>query len=433
MITRYDLGYYALTPLAAPYLAYRSLTRRKYRESARGMLGLDLPIGNNRKQWKAGSIWIHAVSVGEVVAAYSIAPLLKKRFPRLPILVTTVTETGQAHAHKIVKEATAIHYFPLDFSWNVQRFLRCFRPKLVILMETEIWPNFLTLSRRQGAEVFMVNGKLSEGSFKGYSFGRSLLAPAFQAFRAFCMQTESDAERMRELSRRPEDVYVTGNCKFDAVMEPLDDDVARLVKINYKLGQEDRPTLVVGSTHPGEEEIFLNVYRRLRERFPTMRLILSPRHPERFHEVYEMFRRQEADWRVSRASLPRQADPDVFILDKMGELARMYGLGDVAVVAGSFCPVGGHNVLEAAIHAIPVVVGPDMHSQKELDRLFRSEESGLVRCTAENVAEKLTELFQDQGLREKIGKQALDTSRKNQGSAKRSLEIIEKYVSGLEL
>jgi 3-deoxy-D-manno-octulosonic-acid transferase len=394
------------------------------------MLGLDLPIGRNRDIWRDGSIWIHAVSVGEVVAARAIAPLLKEWRPDLPLLVTTTTETGQAHAHQVVKQADAIHYFPLDFSWNVNRFLRCFRPRMIALMETEIWPNFLTLAGRAGVPVFMVNGKLSERSFKRYLFGRDVLASAFGAFRAFCMQTEADAERMRALSQRPEAVHVTGNCKFDAPLEPLDPDVARVVRESYNLGAESRPTLVVGSTHPGEEEIVLEAFRKARERFPRLRMILSPRHPERFHEVFELCRRHPAGWTVSRASLPRQADPDIFVLDKMGELARVYGLGDVAVVAGSFCKIGGHNILEAAAHSIPVVVGPHMHSQKELDRLFTGPESGCLRCEAESLADTLIELFDSPEKRRHTGEQAKATALRNQGSARRSVEIIKSAMGG---
>lgn len=426
MLSRYDLIYYALMPGFVPWLAWRSLTKKKYRESARGMLGLDLPIGAYRDQWRDGSVWVHAVSVGETVAAKSIAPHLRQLLPDLPLLATTITETGQAQAHKILNEAQYIHYFPLDFSWNVRRFLRCFKPQVFIMMETELWPNFLTLAAQQGADIFMVNGKLSEKSFRGYRKGRFVLRSAFRNIRAFCMQTEEDAQRMTELCGRPEDVFVTGNCKFDAPMEPLDPDVAEAALRQYRLGK--RPRLVVGSTHPGEEEIMLRTFEALRQKEPALQMILSPRHPERFSEVYQKCRKHPAQWKISKASAPVREEPDIMVLDTMGELARIYGLGDVAVVAGSFVPIGGHNLLEAACHAVPVLVGPHMHAQKELNRLFQGDDSGCVRSSSENLVGDLARLFADPGLREKKGKQALATARSNQGSARASVEIIRQYL-----
>jgi 3-deoxy-D-manno-octulosonic-acid transferase len=429
MPTRFDIAYYALTPALLPYLAYRRFSKGKYRDSTRGMLGQTLPGPHGRQVFSDGSVWIHAVSVGETVAAKSIAPLVGELAPALPLLVTTVTETGQAHARKVMTEAERVHYFPLDFSWNVRRFLDCFNPKIFIVMETEIWPNFLTECARRGTRVFMVNGKLSDKSFRGYRRIRSVLKPAFDAIDACCMQTESAAERMRELCGRPRDVHVTGNCKFDVAPPTLSPEAEQGIRSHYRLGPR-RPTLVVGSTHPGEDGIILDAFQRIRQTMPDLMLILSPRHPERFSEVTELCRRHEASWRVSRATNPRNESPDVFVLDTMGELARVYGLGDVGVVAGSFTEkVGGHNLMEVAVHSIPVVVGPHMWAQKEIDRLFASDDSGCVRTTADTLAATLEELLLDDAMRRRIGEQARDTSVRNQGSARASIEVIKRYLA----
>jgi 3-deoxy-D-manno-octulosonic-acid transferase len=428
MPTRFDLAYYCLLPAALPFFLYRRLARGKYHESARGMLGRDLPRGAQREVFRNGSVWLHAVSVGETVAAKSIAPFLHELAPGLPLVATTITETGQAHARQILTEAGQVHYYPLDFSWNVRNFLDCFNPRVFIMMETELWPNFLTLAAARGCRVFMVNGKLSDRSFGRYRAARALLRPAFEAIRAFCMQTEGDAEKMRQLCGRPQDVHVTGNCKFDAPMPPLDGDVQQFVRKEYLLGETRRPLFVVGSTHPGEEEIVLRAFEETRRAVPGLQMILSPRHPERFREVYELCRNHPAGWKVSRATAPRMESPDIFVLDKMGELARIYGLGDVAVVAGSFCRIGGHNVLEAAAHSIPVVVGPHMHAQKELDRLFQASDSGCVRCDADNLGRTLAELFRDEVRRREIGALARHTATRNQGSARKSIEILKRYL-----
>ncbi|MBN1868587.1 3-deoxy-D-manno-octulosonic acid transferase [Candidatus Sumerlaeota bacterium] len=431
MPTRFDLFYYAASPVAVPYFAFRSLTKGKYRQSAGGMLGFTLPKGAERERFRNGSIWIHAVSVGETVAARSVAPLLRKLAPELPLVVTTITETGQAHARKILSNADRIHYFPVDFSWNVERFLQCFNPRLFVMMETELWPNFLTLAARSGAQVFMANGKISDKSFRGYRRGRFLLRPAFDAVRAFCMQTEADAERMKALSGRPRDVHVTGNCKFDAPAPALSPEAAQGARDQYRLGPEDRPRLVVGSTHPGEEAIVLDAFAEVRRAIPDLQMILSPRHPERFQEVVSLCRNHAAGWRVSRATNPKIESPDILVLDTMGELARIYALGRVAVVAGSFsATVGGHNLLEPAAHAVPVVVGPHMWGQKEIDRLFEGPDSGCVRTGADaaSLASALLDLLQNADKCRTIGQQALATARRNQGSAERTVRVIRTYL-----
>jgi len=434
MLTRFDLGYYLLSPAALPYLAYRRLRKGKYRQSARAMFGGMLPRGPERDLFRNGSIWIHAVSVGETVAAKCIAPLLREAAPSLPLVVTTITETGQAHARKILSEAADhINYFPVDLSWNVARFLDCFRPRVVVLMEAEIWPNFLTLAARGGARIFMVNGKLSDRSYRHYRRGLFVLRPVFDAVRAFCMQTDADAARMRDLCGRPCDVHVTGNVKFDASAQRLSAAAAEAFRERFRLGPR-RPTVVVGSTHAGEDEIMLAAFERARRAVPDLQMILSPRHPERFGEVADLCRRvgshqtPAGGWKVSRASAPDVDSPDILVLDTMGDLARVYGLGDVAVVAGSFCGVGGHNLMEAAAHAIPVVVGPDMHSQKEIDRLFEGPAGGCVRCTAETLGETLESLFSDAAKRAEIGAQAARTAARNQGSARRSVDVIRRYL-----
>jgi 3-deoxy-D-manno-octulosonic-acid transferase len=371
--TRYDLVYSLALPALLPYLGYRRLRRGKYRQSASGMLGQDLPAPADRRIFERGSVWIHAVSVGETVAAKSIAPLVRQLLPELPLVASTITETGQAHARKILTEAAHIHYFPLDFSWNTRRFLDCYNPRVILVMETEIWPNFLTLAAERGARIFMVNGKLSDKSFKGYSKGRGFLAPAFNAFHAFCMQTQQTQTAWPHSANAP-----GRPCHRQLQIRhaglTLSPEQQEALRTRYRLGTR-RPTVVVGSTHPGEEEIVLEAFRQTRQSVPNLLLILSPRHPERFNEIFTLCQRHPANWRVSRATDPQTDAPDIFLLDTMGELARTYGLGDLGVVAGSFGNIGGHNLLEAAVHSIPVLVGPNMHAQKEIDRLFSGAEA----------------------------------------------------------
>jgi 3-deoxy-D-manno-octulosonic-acid transferase len=246
------------------------------------------------------------------------------------------------------------------------------------------------------------------------------------------MQTQADADRMAALCQRPRDVHVTGNCKFDMPGLTLSPEQQEALRTRYRLGTR-RPTVVVGSTHPGEEEIVLEAFRQTRQSVPNLLLILSPRPPERFNEIFTLCQRHPANWRVSRATDPQTDAPDIFLLDTMGELARTYGLGDLGVVAGSFGNIGGHNLLEAAVHSIPVLVGPNMHAQKEIDRLFSGAESGCVRCRPETLGSIWTNLLQDPQKRQQIGAQALATATRNQGSARASIEVIRRYLQDAPL
>lgn len=433
MLTRYDLGYYLFAPIALPYLAYRWIRKGKYRKSGGAMFGRGLPVEAEREIFRGGSIWLHAVSVGETVAAKTIAPLLRELAPELPLVVTTITETGQAQARKIMTEANHIGYFPFDLSWNVGRFLDCFNPRIMILMEKERWPNVLTMAAGRGTKIFTVNGSLSDRSYHRYMKGRFVLQPIFDAIRGYCMQTESDAERMVDLCGRRADVFVTGNVKFDAPIAELSPEQAQAYRERFRLGGERRPLVVVGSTHPGEDEVVLRAYETARRVVPNLQMILSPRHPERFNEVAEQCARegarQEAAWSVSRASAPSVDSPDILVLDTMGDLARVYGLGDVAVVAGSFSQkVGGHPLIEAAVHAVPVVVGPHMHGQREMIRIFDGAENGCVRVDDESLGEVLAGLFRDEERRKAIGSRARGIVDRNRGSARASIEIIRRYL-----
>ncbi|MCX7011074.1 MAG: 3-deoxy-D-manno-octulosonic acid transferase, partial [Candidatus Sumerlaeota bacterium] len=214
-MTRFDWLYLAASPLVLPVLGWRRLARGKYRESAAGMLGRG-PQWKNPKAYPGGTVWMHAVSAGEVTAAKAVAPHLKSALPQWPLVASTVTETGQAAARRSLTEAEEVFYFPLDLSWNVRKFIARFRPRVAVLFEAELWPNFLLETTGAGAAVFLLNGRMSERSFARYRKLRTLLAPPLRRIRAFCMQTEDDAARVEEIVGRRDHVFVTGNCKFDA-------------------------------------------------------------------------------------------------------------------------------------------------------------------------------------------------------------------------
>lgn len=415
-------------PALAPYLLWRRLSRGKYAESAGGMLGKRLPAGAEADVFKNGSLWVHAVSVGEIAAAKAVVPGLKGLVPECPALISTITETGQAAAQRTFP-GDSTTYFPADFSPNVRRFLDVYRPKCFVLMETELWPNFLTMAAARGVQCFMINAKVSDRSFPRYKAGLGVIGPAFRALAGVCAQTKADAERFAALGVPRERIVVTGNCKFDLSAEALDDEAKTAMFVDFGMSPARR-WIVAGSTHPGEEELILKAFEGIHATRPDTGLVICPRHPERFDEVYKMV--SESPLKVSRASqISSHRDPDIVLLDRMGVLAKSYGLGEIAIVAGSFCPVGGHNLLEAAAHGVPVVYGPQMHSQREIQRIFTQTGAG-EQTSNENLAQTLSELLDNAEKRIKSGRQSLNALELNRGSAERATNAIAGWIKNRE-
>lgn len=429
MLTRYDALYYGFSPVIVPYVAWRWARRGKYHESAPRMFGRGLPESNGAGgRFVGGSLWVHAVSVGEVAAARAVEPGLRALFPDLPFVMSTMTETGQETARRTIPHADAHTFFPADFSWNVRRFLNAYRPKIIVLMETEIWPNFLTMANASGAKVFLVNGKLSDRSFPRYRAMKSLLAPVLGSISGFCVQTAEDERRFRDVGVPAERIRVTGNCKFDLSIAPLTPEERAAMRAEMGIDAARR-VIVAGSTHRGEEEIVFDAFNEVLKSVPNAALVLAPRHPERFSEAAELARKR--GYRTSRASEAVPADaPQVVILDKMGVLARAYGIGDAAIVAGSFCQIGGHNLLEAAAHRIPVIYGPNMRSQRELAEHFQRAGAG-TQVEPNALGETLVRFLQNPELRREEGEKAFGVLEKNQGSAARSIAAIREFLGSV--
>ena len=425
----YTIIYLAALPLVVPWFAWRVLVKKKYRKSIRGMLGLHKPRPNPTK---GETYWIHAVSVGEVNAAGAMIREIKQKHQDARIVLSTTTETGQDHACKCFgRIIDDIFYYPLDFSWIVNSFLDRVRPTHYMLMETELWPIMLLNCARRGVKIYMMNGKLSPRSFRRYMRLRWLFKKPLSGIRAFCMQTPIDGKRMQRLTQRKDVVHVTGNCKFDSPMEKLDDKQRSELQLRWSINS-GRPIVVVGSTHSGEEEIVLKAFQKLQKKHPAVAMVLAPRHPERFDEVYRLV--DEQGLNVIRTSeMGKNGDiesPEVVLIDEMGVLQKAYGVGNVAVIAGSFTfseKFGGHNLLEAAVHDVPVVFGPYMHKQKELVRFFEDELSGGVQSKPDKLGETLAELLSDPQHCKELGVHAGETFLANRGSARRNLEIMEQY------
>ena len=424
-MTRYDLAYCALAPLVAPILLYRRLALGKYRESFPSMFGKNWSKPQDPK-WDDGCLWVHAVSVGECVAAKALIRPLRDHVSALPVLLTTVTETGQALARQLVPEhADLATYYPADFSWIVKKFLSTFMPRLLVLMETELWPNVIEAAAANNMCVVVANGRISEDSFRQYLRFRSLFHRPLKKIDAFCMQSEEDAERIIQIGAPKDRVHVTGNCKFDVPYACPSE--SRKEELRQLLGIEPgMPVVVFGSTHPGEEEIVVRVTENLRSRIPSLKVLLVPRHPERFEAVWKFLEESQIPaGRLSRSSeAPLGKDLAIVLIDKMGLLAELYALATVAVVAGSFVPgIGGHNLLEAAIHGIPVVYGPYMEKQPELTRILSPQNGGIV-ADRSTLSATLHELLTNPERQRKHGDAVRHAAISQQGAALKTAEII---------
>jgi 3-deoxy-D-manno-octulosonic-acid transferase len=370
--------------------------------------------------------WLHAVSVGEAIAAAPIVDGLRRLYPGLPLVMTTVTETGA----RIVREryaGIATHrFFPLDLPSAVKRAVDAIDPAFLVCMETELWPNVLRELDRRGIPAMIANGRVSDRSFPRYRLARRLLRPVLDDVRVFAMQSDEDARRIIALGASPERVFVTGNIKADAAPDPPG--VVDLWRRLLGLSSEQR-VWVAGSTHAGEEESVLEAHRAARRRHPELGLILAPRHPERVPGVLDLIRARGFE-AVKRSQLPagQVEGAAIVVLDTVGELAQLYSIADVVFVGGSLVPAGGHNMLEPAIRRKPVLIGP--HTENFRDAAALLLEGGGARRVADGaaLAREVTQLLDDSALRTKIGESAYAAMAARHGAVRETLELIARLV-----
>jgi 3-deoxy-D-manno-octulosonic-acid transferase len=381
-----------------------------------------------------GAIWVHAVSVGEVLAAKPLADALKARHPQRPLFISTTTETGQRLARERISCADAIFYFPLDWVVPVRRALRTIHPALVIVMETEIWPNFLREAHHIGVPVLFANARVSERSFARFERWKFLVGEFFerslQDAEAFLAQTPEDATRLEAMGAPQERIAVIGNLKYDA--EP-----PAMTAFGWWLAEQIRsqerwPVLVAGSVVAGEEESVLAAYDIVQRQWRRALLILAPRKPDRFDAALEIA--SARGWNVVRRSridlaLPFDENADVLLLDSIGELAGLYSLADAAFVGGSLVSSGGHNILEPAWFAKPPVFGASMDNFREMADKFLSARAGIQVASGEQLGKVWVQLIEDNAVRERMGEAARQLSERNRGATARSLQRIEAVLA----
>lgn len=394
----YNLLLLAALPWVCARLVWKSRREPGYRDRISERFGAapcTLPTG---------CVWFHAVSAGEVNAAAPMIRALRERFPTRPFLVTTMTPAGSMRVTALLGDVARHCYAPYDYPWAVRRFLRRVRPSALVLMETELWPNVVRQTAASGADVYLVNARLSARSFQGYRRIGSLVRPMLERLRCVVCQYEDTADRFRALGATA--VEVTGSVKFDAELPPDDFGVGGL-------SFNGAPVWIAGSTHAGEEEIVVEAHRRLRHSYPDLRLILAPRHTARVPTVLGLLRSKGVTASLLSA---REPDASVLVADVMGTLPHLYGLADVAFVGGSLDRTGGHNPIEAAWHGVPLLMGPARFKIEEIWGRF--EAAGCAHGVAD-VADIVTEvgaLLNDPARCEREGKSAQAVIAANRGA-----------------
>jgi len=417
--TLYTALFYLGLPLVAIRLWLRSRKAPAYAKRIGERFSLGLPA------MQAGGIWVHAVSVGESIAAAPMIRALLARYPQLPITVTCMTPTGSERIHAMFANEPRIQhcYLPYDLPCAAARFLDRVQPKLAVIMETELWPNHIHQCAKRGIPVALANGRLSERSAKGYGRFSKLTAPMLAEMSLFAVQTEAEAQRFRDLGARPETVEVTGSIKFDLSIDPQL--LQRAAELRGQWQALERPVWIAASTHEGEDEVVLNAHRRLLANHPDALLILVPRHPERFNSVFELCQRE--GFATVRRSTGANVDAATSVLlgDTMGELLFLYALADSAFVGGSLVANGGHNLLEPAALAKPVISGPHLFNFLEIAAMLR--EAGALQEVddAEGLAVAVQRLFELPRDAQKMAEAGLKVLKANQGALQRLLDGLD--------
>jgi 3-deoxy-D-manno-octulosonic-acid transferase len=424
----------------APYFALRGWRRGDLPSALQERLGI-IPQGILSSAAAAaaehgGAIWIHAVSVGEVLAAKPLVEALKRQFPSRAVFVSTTTETGQQLARERLPSADGIFYFPLDWVVPVRRTLKAIQAALVIVMETEIWPNFLREAHRERIPVMFANARISERSFARFNrwkflvgefFARTLQDPAL-----FLAQTPEDAKRLAEMGAPEDRIEVTGNLKYDGAPPPAPGPFVDW--FGEQIATQERwPVVVAGSVVAEEEEAVLAAYDIVQRQWRRALLVLAPRKPDRFNAATEIV--AAGGWNAVRRSgldlvSPLSENADVLVLDSIGELAGIYALADAAFVGGSLVPGGGHNILEPAWFSRPPVFGPSMENFQEMAEEFLSARAGIQVSSGSQLGQVWVQLIEDDAIRGRMGNAARELSERNRGATGRSLERINALLNG---
>ena len=422
----YSLGFVLLSPL----FLYKMWKRGKYRENFWQRFGFYSDDIRRRLEAKiTRRCWIQAVSVGEINVALLLIATLQRKFPGLRIIVTTTTSTGYTLAYERLPQDVELLYFPQDFPRCVRRAYELIQPDFIVLMESELWPNHIWTAVRRGVPLFLVNGRISPRSERGYKRLGAFSRRVFSQLSLVCAQSREDADNFTALGVAPDRVHMTGNMKYDVSMPHADVQLVDPVQLLKLIGVSPaQPILVAGSTHPGEEDILFNVFADLRRKFPSLFLVLVPRHVERTREVVDLAKRKPVKF-ILRSDINTRLEPtakpyDCLIVNTTGELKWFYKVATVIFVGKSLVGEGGQNIVEAAVSGHPVVFGPNMHNFRAIAREFVANGACIQVPDANALPRALQELLENGERRQAIVAAAHRVIQANVGATDRCLDLI---------
>jgi 3-deoxy-D-manno-octulosonic-acid transferase len=421
--TLYTFLFHLGLPLIALRLWLRARKAPAYAQRIGERFARDLP------PMQRGGIWVHAVSVGESIAAAPMIRALLTRYPQLPITITCMTPTGSERIQSMFANEPRVQhcYLPYDFGWAAGRFLDHIQPKIGVIMETELWPNHIHQCAKRGIPTVLANARLSERSARGYARFAKLTRPMLAEMSLIAVQTETEAQRFRDLGARPECVTVTGSIKFDLTIDPQLLERAAAQREEWQAVQ--RPVWIAASTHAGEDDVVLSAHRSLLANHPDALLILVPRHPERFNSVFELSQQQGFNSVRRSTAQPVTGQTSVLVGDTMGELLFLYALADIAFVGGSLVPNGGHNLLEPAALDKPVLSGPHLFNFLEIAAMLRNAGALEEVSDAAELAAAVQRLIEQPGTAKTMADAGLAVMLANQGALQKLLDGIGRLLS----
>jgi len=412
----YTVIAYLLAPLFCAALLWRG--QRGSRRNFSERFGFGSALGEP-------GIWVHAVSVGEVQAAQALVHSLLQHYPKIPLVVTTLTSTGQQRARALFGDKVLVRYFPLDLPGSVRRFLDRIKPRIAVILETELWPNLYRECERRGVPLLLASARISPRSVRRYRRMAGLFRDTLSRGIVVAAQGEGDADRFRSIGSDAARTHVTGNIKFDITLPP---DVAARGRQLREFHAKGHSVWVAGSTHGGEEQIVLEAHRLVRQRNADALLVLAPRHPNRFAEAAEWLTREGVRFVKHSQGIPCEARTEVLLVDTLGELLNFYAAADVAFVGGSLVPIGGHNLLEPAALGLPVLTGPNNLNSEDIARLLVERGGARIVHDAGELGQNVVELFEDAAARARLGALARACVEDNRGALNSLMKLIAPFI-----
>lgn len=423
MIFLYTCLSYLIIPFLIIRLWIKSIRQPAYGNRIKERLVSYLP------PQRSTAIWVHAVSLGEVIAAAPLIEKLLKEYPQHGIVLTTTTPTGSEKALTLFNNRVFHVYAPFDAPCLMKRFLNKTQPKLAIIMETELWPNWFTVCKQKNVPIIIANARLSEHSQEGYQRIKTLTATTLQCIDQLLAQTKEDAERFIALGMPRDKVKVLGNIKFDLT---IPDDIHEKAQQFRTHWQKERPVWIAGSTHAGEEEIILEAFQFIKEKYPNSLLILVPRHPERFDRIFELSQKMKFKTilrtNIDASTAEERTQMDVLLGNTIGEMLLFIASADVAFIGGSLVPQGGHNILEPAALYVPIITGPHMFNFQKIYDDFMQAESMVTVTDAATLAQSVTSFFADPLLREEYASLGFKIIEHNQGALEKHVNVFHSYL-----